>query len=285
VSREQGFTRPLAEVALYSARLTDYLATGGRFHFNLWSHRFFDREGLFPGVVASGLALTTLISGVAWMDRRARMAVAFGVVAFCLSFGPAFPLYSTVCRIFPVMAGIRGASRFGQIFLAAIAILAGFGWPILERRLNRRAIAFGVVLLLAVHIEALRAPVNYRAFEGLSPIFDSLQGADHAIVACFPFPRPREAFRNVDCMLASTRFWYPLINGYSSFIPERYNREAAALDAFPEGNTLEYLRQLGVTHLIVFADKLSPPRLAHLSEHRELVLWKTDGPVQIYLLK
>src|SRR5205814_4295681 len=29
VSRQQGFTRPLAEVALYSARFADYISTGG----------------------------------------------------------------------------------------------------------------------------------------------------------------------------------------------------------------------------------------------------------------
>ena len=49
VTRQQGFTRPLAEVALYSARFADYLSTGGRLHYNLWSYRFFDREALFPG--------------------------------------------------------------------------------------------------------------------------------------------------------------------------------------------------------------------------------------------
>jgi hypothetical protein len=86
-------------------------------------------------------------------------------------------------------------------------------------------------------------------------------------------------------MLASTRFWQPLVNGYSSFIPARYYREAAALDSFPEGTTLQYLKQLGVTHVIVFTDKLSAPRLAHLSEHPELSLWKVDKSVRIYLLK
>jgi len=110
---------------------------------------------------------------------------------------------------------------------------------------------------------------------------------DRALVACFPLPPRREAFHNVDCMLASTRFWHPLVNGYSSFIPERYDREAAALDAFPEGTTLQYLRELGVTHVIVFANQLSAPRLAHVAEHPELSLWKEDRDrsVMIYLLK
>jgi hypothetical protein len=140
-------------------------------------------------------------------------------------------------------------------------------------------------VILASNLESLRAPINYRAFDGISPIFDSLAGHDRALVACFPFPPRREAFHNVDCMLASTRFWRPLINGYSSFIPERYDREAAALDAFPEGNTLRYLRELGVTHVIVFAGQLSAPRLAHLAEHPELSLWKEDGTVRIYVFQ
>ena len=86
-------------------------------------------------------------------------------------------------------------------------------------------------------------------------------------------------------MLASTRFWQPLLNGYSSFMPERYNRMAQRLAAFPEGDTLAYLKQLGVTHVIVFTNKLSAPRLAHLPEHPELVLWQEDASARIYQLK
>jgi hypothetical protein len=285
VSRQQGFTRPLAEVALYSARLADYVSTGGRLHYSLWSHRFFDREALFPGFVAMAFVIIAIVGGVAWRDRRARMAVGFGVVALALSFGPAFPLYGAVSWIFPVMAGIRGASRFGQFVLAAVAILAGFGFALMEQRLGRRAVAVGILVLLGANLEALRAPINYRPFDGISPVFDHLTNTDRALVACFPFPPRREAFHNVDCMLASTRFWHPLVNGYSSFIPERYDREAAALDAFPEGTTLQYLRDLGVTHVVVFTSQLSAPRLTHLDEHPELVLWKEDPAVRIYVLK
>jgi len=285
VSREHGFTRPLAEVSLYSARLTDYLATGGRLHFNWWSHRFFVRDALFPGVLASGLVLIAVAGGVAWNDRRARMAVAFGLLSFTLSFGPAFPLYGPLSTILPIMAGVRGAARFGQLFLAAVAILAGFGLARLQQGLRRRALAIGVVLVLGTNLEALRAPLQYRVFTGISPIFDNLGSRDRDVVVCLPFPQPRVSFENVDCMLASTRSWLPLVNGYSSFIPESYNRHAAALEAFPEGNTIPYLRQLGVTRLIVFTDTLSPSRLARLSAHPELKLWKADKAVAIYLLE
>jgi hypothetical protein len=86
-------------------------------------------------------------------------------------------------------------------------------------------------------------------------------------------------------MLASTRFWQPLLNGYSSFIPASYYRHADALDAFPEGDTLAYLEAQGVTTLIVFTNRLSAPRVAHLDEHPELVLSRSDGPIRIYRLQ
>ena len=37
--------------------------------------------------------------------------------------------------------------------------------------------------------------------------------------------------------------------------------------------------------MIVFTDKMSAPRLAHLQEHPELVLAAEDGPVRIYRLQ
>jgi hypothetical protein len=287
VSRAQGFSRPMAEVALYSAHLTDYLGTGGRLHFNLWSHHFFDREGLFPGVIGALLTGVAIVTGVAWRDRRARMALAFGITAFCLSFGPGFPLYEAVTKLFPIMAGIRGASRFGQLFLAAVAILAGFGLTALMARASKHATALAIVTMVGANLEALRAPINYRPFDGLSPVFDNLASAEpNTVVACYPFPPPREAFHNVDCMLASTRFWKPLVNGYSSFMPESYMRNAAALDPFPEGDSLAHLKGIGVTHVIVFTGKVSPPRLARIEAHAsELELWKSDADIRIYRIK
>jgi len=269
---------------MFSARPTDYLATGGRLHFSLWSHRFFEHDALFPGVIASALVLAAAIGGVAWKDRRARMAVAFGLVAFALSFGPAFPLYSLVSRALPIMAGIRGASRFGQMVLAAVAILAGFGFATIQSRTHTRGLTLTILFIAAVNVEALRAPISSRAFEGIPAVFDNLAASEHELVACFPFPPRQRAFENVDCMLASTRFWHPLLNGYSSFMPESYNLHADALAGFPEGTTLHYLQQLGVTKIIVFTNKLSGPRIAHLNEHAELSLWKADASVRIYQL-
>jgi hypothetical protein len=50
VSREAGLSRSLEETARYSAELTDYFAAAGRFHFETWSRRFWQGDGLFPGL-------------------------------------------------------------------------------------------------------------------------------------------------------------------------------------------------------------------------------------------
>ncbi len=156
-----GLGRSLEETQRYSAEFTDYLAGAGRIHFDTWSAKFFQGDALFPGVTALVLAaLGVALVGV--RDRRVRMVLAFGVAAFALSFGPAFPPYRWLYQVFPPLTGIRGAVRFGQLALAAIGILAGFGVAALQRRVPIRwATPVCMAMLLTANIEALRAPLYY----------------------------------------------------------------------------------------------------------------------------
>ena len=296
VSREQGLTRSLEEVALYSAHFSNYLSTGGRLHFDAWSHTFYSygSESLFPGVLAMTLAAVAVGSGVAFRDVRARMAVAFGVAAFALSFGPALPGYAVLYEVFPLMTGIRGASRFGQLWLVAIAILAGFGWVWLKHALSRVAIPsprtvvlpLGAALLIGVHAEALRAPISYTEFQKIPAAWDVVRRlGDDAVIACFPF-YPRELVHsNARYMLYSTRFFKPMLNGYSGFRPQSYQRHAEALRPFPNQASIDYLREVGVTHVVVEGHLMSNSRLSALGRFSDLRLTFTDGSLRIYALE
>ena len=286
-SREQAdFSRSLDEVALYSARPTDYLATGGTLHFELWSRQFWKGDGLFPGVTAIALTLVSFATGVAISDRRARMAVAFGCVAFALSFGPKFWLYSVVYRVFPGMAAIRVALRFGQIALAGFAILAGFGLDAVYRRLAPRwALPVCLALLLTANAEALRAPLRYNRYAGIPPVFKSLNTATPAVVVVFPFYPLSAIWLNARYMLYSTAFWKPMLNGYSGFTPATYIEHAQHLGGFPDEASIRYLEALGVTHIVVDRRGVRQDVLAQIANVHELSLWGTDGNVVIYLLK
>jgi hypothetical protein len=286
VSREAGLSRSLEETARYSAELTDYLAAAGRIHFDTWSRRFWQGDGLFPGITATALALLAIATGAIVTDRRARMVLALGVVAFALSFGPAFPPYRWLYNVFPLLTGIRGAVRLGQIVIAAIGILAGFGLAALASRLPRRAwVPVALALLVAANLEAFRAPLGYTEYRGIPQFYDALRHAgDDAVIVSMPFYASPQFHLNDRLMLASTRFWKPMVNGYSGFKPASFYRNVEALRGFPDGASIAHLRGLGVTHVVVDSRNMAPAAMEQLPQVSDLIVSVTDGNLRLYLL-
>jgi hypothetical protein len=287
--REQvAFVRTLADVAQFSARWTDYLATGGTLHNTTWSGQFFRGDGLFPGVVGLSLTAMAIVSGIAFSDRRARMALVFGIVCFCLSFGPMFPLYSYLYQAFPAMTGVRSAVRFGQMVLAAVAILAGFGLVALQRRLPASwVVPLCLAFVITAHLEALRAPIDFgrdHVFRGIAPIFKVLDTPEPQVVVIFPFYPPEVIFMNARYMVVSIAFWKPMLNGYSGYMPKRYVEHAENLAAFPDHRSVDYLQRLGVTRVLVDSRNMSRTSLAELANFPELRLIGTDGNLRIFAL-
>ena len=286
VSREVGLTRSLEETARYSAVFTDYLAAAGRIHFDTWSQRFWQGDGLFPGLTALGLAIVALGTGVGVRDARARMALAIGVAAFALSFGPAFPPYRWLYNVFPLLTGIRGAVRLGQIVIAAVGILAGFGLAALLPRLPRRAAAaLAIAAVFAANLEAFRAPLGYTKFGGIPEFYDTLRHAgDDAVIVSMPFYASPQFHLNDRFMLASTRFWKPIVNGYSGFKPASFYRNVDALRGFPDETSIAHLRGLGVTHVVVDARNMARGAVERLPQFPELTRSVSDGNLTLYLL-
>lgn len=288
-NQEVGLERSLEDTARYSAEISDYLAAAGRFHFGLWSARFFQGDALFPGFTALALAGVAIGTTVAFRDSRARMVLAVGVAAFALSFGPAFPPYRWLYAAFPLLTGIRGAVRLGQFTLAAIGILAGYGLVELQRRLRGRwTLPVAAALILVANLEAMRAPIGYSEFTGIPPVYDVLKRtSDEAVLVWFPFhPSPRFHL-NAPYMLASTRFWRPMLNGYSGFKPASFYRHVEALANFPDDASLRYLREQHVTHVVVDGNEMKPDRLARVTEFRDLkklTLLATGNDIWVYLL-
>ena len=286
VSREAGLSRSLEETARYSAELTDYFAAAGRFHFETWSRRFWQGDGLFPGLTALLAAAIAIVVGPGVKDRRIRMVLVIGVVAFALSFGPAFPPYRWLYNVFPLLTGIRGAVRLGQIVIAAIGILAGFGLAAILARAPRRAAApIAISLILAANFEAFRAPLGYTEYRGIPEFYDALRHAgDDAVVVSMPFYASPQFHLNDRFMLASTRFWKPMLNGYSGFKPASFYRNVDALRSFPDDGSISHLRALGVTHVVVDGRNIAPAARDRLEGHPELRSVTSDGNLRLYLL-
>jgi hypothetical protein len=256
--REQGLTRTLDEVARYSASWHDYLYASGRLHYEWWSARFFRPRGaaLFPGLTALLLAATTVALGAAWRERRVRMWLAMGLAGLVLSFGAALPGYEYLYRGVPLLQGIRASVRFGYLVLAAVAALAGFGLALMRTRTADRPglrMALSAAALALVTIEAARLPLGYTRAHRTPRAYVALAEERVNAVVELPLYEPAMFFLNSPYMLHSTVHWKPLLNGYSGFRPESYDRHFHALRDFPDAATLAYLRSFGVTHVAVHA--------------------------------
>jgi len=217
------------------------------------------------------------------------MALVFGVVCLALSFGPAFPLYKTLYDLYPPMAAVRSAVRWGHMVLAAVAILAGFGLVALQRRLPAAwVLPIGLTLVLVANLEALRAPIDYgidQDFRGIPPIFETLNTPGPDVVVIFPFYRPEQLHMNARYMMVGTAFWKPMLNGYSGYMPVRYFEHSANLEGFPDERSIQYLQRLGVTRVLVDSRNMPARVLDRLPQVSELSMMATDGNLKIFQLK
>jgi hypothetical protein len=175
------------------------------------------------------------------------MLVAIGAAGVLLSLGTWTPVYGWAFHAFPPMQGLRAAARFGNLFLFAVAILAGLGMAALPR-----GRWLGALLVVLVNVEALRAPFTYRVFEGIPAVYRLLANEPGPVVlAEQPFFPGWAAFKNSHYVLASTVHWRPLMNGYSGYIPESYERYSEAFGSFPGDPGIQAMKDAGVTHVMV----------------------------------
>jgi hypothetical protein len=259
--------RTIDSVTMFSATLNAYIATVGRLHYALWSYRITDSVDLFfPGITVILLAVLAL----AWAFRRATprlpewftasvtrrrlvMLVVLAAAGFVLSLGNRTPVYGWVYAIFPPMQGLRAAARFGNLFLLAMAAMAGIGLAALRHRLPpRRAGAVAIALVVLANIESLRAPLGYTRFEGIPAVYAVLAAEPGPVrLVEVPFYPPEGSFENAEYMLYSTVHWQPMFNGYSGYLPVSYRQRAKIYWFFPRPHAIEAMRRDGVTHVMI----------------------------------
>jgi hypothetical protein len=222
------------------------------------------------------------------------MALAIGVVGFALSFGTTLPGYVWLHEHVPLLAGLRNAARWGWLGLAALSMLAGFGVAVLEalcatspRRRWWPAVAALICVLATA--EAIRTPVGYTRFEGIPRIYDYLAREADVVLAEFPFYSGRAVSRNGPYVLANTRYFKPLVNGYSGFEPPAFESRGHVLDHFPAEDALAELRRLHVTYLTVhvkpFEQRHGAGALAAVEQVAGLRLVAEEDGIRLYRLR
>jgi hypothetical protein len=209
----------------------------------------------FAGVTALALAVVGLASAVASPRTRRRVLVigAIGAAGVLLSLGPATGLYRWLYDWALPLKALRAASRFGFLYLFAVALAAGFGVAWLQRqvRSRRAGIVAAVVLLGLVTIEAWHGPVHTTPFDGIPRLYSLLEGREDVMLVEVPFFPPDAVHENGPYVLNASAHRQPVMNGHSGFTPMSYRRRAEAFWFFPEAWAIEAIRAEGATHLMV----------------------------------
>ena len=296
VDQAYGLARSVDVVTQYNAGWRDYLVTGGRLHYEWWSHALYEgRTALFPGITVGLLAIAALFAGRGLADPRIRMVFAVGVAGVAFSLGTSLPGYSVLHDVLPLLSGLRNVARWGWLGLAAAAMLAGFAVAALERRArggglqsSRRWPLIAFTLFLLITAEAIRTPVGYTPFNGIPKIYDRFAGQE-VVVAEFPFYSGASVAENGRYVLANTRYFRPLLNGYSGFHPEPFLARGRALGSFPSEQALAELKVAGVTdvlvHVAAFRDRYSDAALQAIDTVPTLQFVVEEDGIRLYRLK
>lgn len=291
--RLTGFERSVADARWYAGRWANFLSTGSRVHFALWSHRFYESSTSsdFPGVVAIVLAGLAIAWRAVRRDVRVRMCLVAAIGCAAVSMLPNTPVYPRLHRLIPLFRAVRVQAHIGQIVLLLVAVVAGFGVAGLGHRWRnaRTWPAFAVALCALVNLEALRAPFAYTPFSEIPSIYDTLAAQPGAVIVELPFHAPRVFFGNGTYMLNSTRHWRPMLNGYSGFKPGSYADAYEAIQGFPDDRSLIALHERGVTDVVVHAEPfcgmVGPDRCEAVLRVGSLQRVATDGHIYIFRLK
>ena len=292
-SGNDSFRRSLGTVSRYAATPWSYLTTTVRLHYDTWSHRIYDTlsgEALFPGVIALALCGVACAArgGIARRGERSTL-FAIVVVGIVLSLGPTTPIYAWV-HMLPLMDGIRAAARFGYLALFAVAGLAGIGLAYLRRRHPRRARALSLLLLILVTLEAFHGPLPFDRYDGIPPIYRPLAAdPEPGGILELPIFSGPEFHANAVYMLSSTTHWRPLVNGYSGYRPEGFDRLAEVVGAFPAERAIRRLREIGVRYVVVHVDAFRDTSraryiLRNTPERRDVRLVAAVGDDRLYVI-
>jgi hypothetical protein len=248
--------RPLEEIAMYSARPSDFLATPPEnVLYGAVTSQFGKAERfLFPGVLAFALA------GIGLLSRRRRVIAVWVVtlwIATELSLGLNGLIYPFLYEHVEVFHGLRAPARAGILILLSIAALAALGVEVMLGHIHLRRAQIVVVGALVCGMT-----VEYYSRVPLVPlaappsVYRILQQHTEAVVLELPVARPDALAPMPEAlyMYYSTTHWKKLLNGYSGFYPKTYVLTLEKLRRFPDEASLTFLETSGVTHIVLHRD-------------------------------
>ncbi len=244
--------RSSTETAQWSATPENYLASDDHnlLYGPLTGHLGRAERRLFPGLAALTLAAIGLR---AWHARKTQLAI-IATVGLLVSFGVNTPIYTVLRDVLVVYRGLRAPARASLLVLLAVAVLAAYGWAAILRRRPSWARAGTAVMLGVLALEYASRPPEWLELPTEPPaVARWLAQQPRSVVLELPLPTADALHTTWDglYMVASTKHWQPLVNGYSGFHPRSYLRLTECLRSFPSDESIAYLRERQVDLIVI----------------------------------
>jgi len=204
-----------------------------------------------------------------------------------------FPLaYVPLMQVVPGLDGMRVPARFAALLAVTVVYFAARGLDVTQSRVRTYAARIAVIAALAAFlaVELCPRPVHWVRIprESELPEVYHWLAAQPDVHALLEVPM-RTGGREAPYMYAATLHWKPIANGYSSFLPPSYQRLSAAVGrGLPSAEALDLVANLGVTHLVVHAERLGPParlRQWEAQMHDRLLLVHAADADRVYRLE
>ena len=239
-------------------------------------------------VVLLAIASLLALAGRRTPERLRRFTLALWLMAaaaFVLSIGTHATIGSTtiplpaslMASLVPGFAHFRAPLRWGILICLVAPLLAGIGIAaistVLERagafaRSERRRAAvhalIAIGLLLGLAGPRIPTAAAYRNLGHDLSVYDVLRELPPAPVLEWPWPLQADwdAWLSAEYMLASTRHWRPILNGYTGYTPRTYDFLRRVAQGMPAPAAIARLSALtGVRWIVVHTSLLDGEQL------------------------
>lgn len=207
------------------------------------------------------------------------------IISFILSLGPLGGVYILFDYLLPGISGMRAPHRLFKIGLIACGVLSTISIKDIMARFKKESL--GIFILLIAIVEYYNYPMKlYKLPMGdeIPSVYKWLAELKEEIVVVeFPLRKPERFYRSIDekrrDIVMTTEYMYystfhnkKLVNGYSSFVPQRYLDLLEVMVNFPDRASLLILRKLGVNYIIIHKDRVSSDELENIENKLRAII-------------
>lgn len=209
--------------------------------------------------------------------------------------------YRLFYYLVPGFKAMRVPARFNIMVTMALAVLAGFGVKWISQALAGRSsrlsmLVVGLLLVLILvdlmptSLPTEKIPQKSRFPQVYSWLKDQAGEAPTVELPILLLQNSRKWIKqDSQRTYFSVLHWKKILNGYSGFLPDSIYEGAAAWNAFPSQDSIDFFREEGIRYVIVHGGEIDPGTVRRIADwdarHDDIDLVEQFGEDRVYVLQ